>query len=116
MRALVYFRGKGETTYRKLGLQEMKALPPKGGDVTVDVDGKRTQARVMDRREFVSRWRKTPRDLSLYLEGIQPMKDPPARSRVSAARTSDPETTPTRTIRLGGLLSRFPFGRRRGLR
>lgn len=72
MQALVYFRFKGESTYRELGLQEMKALPPKGSDVTVEVDGKVTQARVMDRREFVSRRRKRPRDLSLYLDGVRP--------------------------------------------
>lgn len=69
MRALVYFRRRGETTYRKLGPQEMNALPPKGADVTIDVGGEITRARVMDRRDFVSRWRKRPRDLSLYLEG-----------------------------------------------
>jgi len=46
MRALVYFRRKGETTYRKLGPQEMSTLPPKGADVTVDVGGEITQARV----------------------------------------------------------------------
>lgn len=70
MRALVYFRRKGETTYRELGLQEMKALPPKGSDVTVEVDGRITRARVLDRREFVSSKHQTPRDLSLYLEGL----------------------------------------------
>jgi len=69
MRALVYFRSKGETTYRALGPQEMKALPVKGSDVTLDVDGKLTEARVMVRRESFSRWRKKPRDLSLYIEG-----------------------------------------------
>jgi hypothetical protein len=93
MRALVYFRGKGETTYRELGLQEMKALPPKGGDVTVDVDGKRTQARVMDRREFVSRG--SPQPLQFACRGrsdcptrtSSPLASPLAKSR--RARTGD---------------------------
>ena len=70
MYALVYFRRKGETTYRKLGLQEMKVLPVKGSDVTVDVDGTLTTARVMDRREFICDQHQRPRDLSLYVEGI----------------------------------------------
>ena len=70
MRALVYFRHKGETTYRNLGFQEMKELPPKGSDVTVNVDGKLKRARVLDRRKFVSRRRERSRDLSLYLEGV----------------------------------------------
>jgi hypothetical protein len=63
MRVLVYFRRNGETNWRELGLQEMKVLLPKGSDVTVEIDGKRTQARVMDRREFVSE-QQTPRDLT----------------------------------------------------
>jgi len=70
MRASVYFRRKGETTYRKLGLQELKVLPPKGSDVTVDVDGALTQTRVMGRRESICTEHQRPRDLSLYLEGI----------------------------------------------
>jgi len=70
MRALVYFRRKGQTDYRRLGLQEMTVLPPTGSDVTVDVDGTLTQARIMDRREFVSRKHRKPRDLSLYLQGF----------------------------------------------
>ena len=70
MHALVYFRRKGETTYRKLGLQEVKVLPPKGSDVTVDVDGALTQTRVMGRRESICTEHQRPRDLSLYLEGI----------------------------------------------
>ena len=69
MRALVYFRRKGETNYRELGLQEMKVLQPKGGDVTVEIGGELIRARVLDRREFVSE-QQTPRDLSLYLEGV----------------------------------------------
>ena len=69
MQALVYFRSKGQTVYRALGPQDMKTLPPKGCDVTLDVDGTVTRARVMDRTESVSRRLKTPRDLSLYLEG-----------------------------------------------
>jgi hypothetical protein len=48
----------------------MTVLPPTGSDVTVDVDGKLTQARIMDRREFVSRKHHKPRDLSLYLQGV----------------------------------------------
>jgi hypothetical protein len=48
----------------------MTVLPPTGSDVTVDVDGKLTQARIMDRREFVSRKHGRPRDLSLYLQGV----------------------------------------------
>jgi len=75
----VYFRRKGETTYRKLGLQEVKALPPKGSDVTVDVDGALTQARVMDRRESVCDQHQRPRGLSLYLEGIS-TENCPARA------------------------------------
>ena len=70
MRAWVYFRFKGEPTYRELGLQEMKALPPRGSEVTVELDGKLAPARVLDRREFVSREHQSPRDLSLYLEGF----------------------------------------------
>jgi len=70
MRALVYFRRKGQTNYRQLGLQDMTVLPPTGSDVTVDVDGTLTQARIMDRREFVSRKHRKPRDLSLYLQGV----------------------------------------------
>jgi hypothetical protein len=48
----------------------MTVLPPTGSDVTVDVDGTLTQARIMDRREFVSRKHRKPRDLSLYLQGF----------------------------------------------
>ena len=69
MRALVYFRSKGESDYRALGPQDMTALPVKGSDVMLDVNGKPTQARVMDRRESFSRWGKKPYDLSLYIEG-----------------------------------------------
>jgi hypothetical protein len=38
--------------------------------VTLEVDGKVAQARVLDRREFISYGYQTPRDLSLYLEGV----------------------------------------------
>jgi hypothetical protein len=68
MRALVYFRSKGETTSRALGPQEMKALPLKSSDVTLDVDEKLAQVRVMDRRGSFLRWCKRPRDLSLSIE------------------------------------------------
>ena len=69
MQALLFFRRKGETTYRELGLQEMRELPQRGSDVTVEVDGKVAQARVVDRRESVCSEHK-PRGLSLYLEGV----------------------------------------------
>jgi hypothetical protein len=48
----------------------VKELPPKGCDVTLEIDGKVAQARVLDRREFVSYGYQTPRDLTLYLEGV----------------------------------------------
>ena len=70
MQAWLYFRRKGETAYRELGLQEVKELPPKGCEVTLEIDGKVAQARVLDRREFVSYGYQTPRDLTLYLEGV----------------------------------------------
>ena len=76
MRALIYFRRKGEPAYRGLGLQEVKALPPKGSDVTVEIDGKVTAARIMDRREAASHRRKKPGEMSLYLEGASPKKSP----------------------------------------
>jgi hypothetical protein len=69
MGALVYFRRKGETTQRELGLQDMKELPPRGRDVTIEVDGKLARAWVLDRREFVSRKHRTPRALNLDLDG-----------------------------------------------
>ena len=50
-----------------LGLQEVKELPP---EVTLEVVGKVAQARVLDRRAFISYGYQTPRDLSLYLEGV----------------------------------------------
>jgi hypothetical protein len=61
----VYFRRKGETSYRKLGVQETSVLPPKGSDGTVDVDGTLTLARVIRlalgqeaaRLEPLPRWR-----------------------------------------------------------
>jgi hypothetical protein len=67
MQAWLYFHRKGETTYRELGLQEVKELPP---EVTLEVVGKVAQARVLDRRAFISYGYQTPRDLSLYLEGV----------------------------------------------
>jgi len=70
MRAWLYFRRKGETTYRELGLQELRELPLRGCEVTLEVDGKVAQARVLDYREFISDGYQTPRDLSLYLEGV----------------------------------------------
>lgn len=70
MHALVYFRRKGDMTYRALGAQDVKTLPPLGCNVMVDVDGTPTRARVMDRRESISREHQTPLDLSLYLQGV----------------------------------------------
>jgi len=70
MNALVYFRSKGQSHFRKLGLQGLAELPATGSHVIVDVDGQRMRARVRDRRESISRWRKIPRYLSLYLEGL----------------------------------------------
>jgi hypothetical protein len=70
MQAWLYFHRKGETTYRELGLQELRELPPRGCEVTLEVDGKVAQARVLDRREFISYGYQTPRDLSLYLGGV----------------------------------------------
>jgi hypothetical protein len=69
MQALLFFRRKGETTYRELGLQEMRELPQRGSDVTVEVDGKVAQARVVDRRESCNEHQR-PRGLSLYLEAV----------------------------------------------
>jgi hypothetical protein len=48
----------------------VKELPPRGCEVTLEVDGKVAQARVLDYREFISDGYQTPRDLSLYLEGV----------------------------------------------
>lgn len=70
MNALVYFRSKGQRSYRKLGVQGVRELPATGSHVTVDIDGERMRARVRDRRETISAWRKSPRDLTLYLDAI----------------------------------------------
>jgi len=70
MRASISFRRKGQKTYRRLGSQEMNALPPVGGNVTVDVDGKPTQARVIGCYEFVPREHEPAPEPSLYLEGV----------------------------------------------
>jgi hypothetical protein len=70
MQAWLYFHRKGETTYRELGLQEVRELPPRGCAVTLEVGGKVAQTRVLDRSAFISYGYQTPRDLSLYLEGV----------------------------------------------
>ena len=70
MRASVRFRRKGEKIYRKLGSQEMNALPTAGVMVTIDVDGKPLRAQVVACFEFVPREHEPAPEPSLYLEGI----------------------------------------------
>ncbi len=76
MRALIHFRGAGETNYRELGVQDISALPPKGSHVTLTVDGKSTRARVVDRRETISPQKLAPGHLNLFLESLQPEEQP----------------------------------------
>ena len=50
MRALIYYRRRGEREYRELGVQEITEFPASGAGVTLDVDGVPTRARVIGRR------------------------------------------------------------------
>jgi hypothetical protein len=70
IRAAVYFRRMGEWKYRKLASRQMNALPAVGGMVTVDVDGKPTRARVVERYEFVPREHEPAPEPSLYVESV----------------------------------------------
>lgn len=70
MRASIHFRDAGETKYRELGVQDVRALPPTGSHVTLTVDGRSTRARVVDRRETISPQMLAPGHLNLFLESL----------------------------------------------
>ena len=71
MRAQLYFRRRGEKEYRALGVQELYGLLPTGVDVWIDVDGTRTRARMIGRRESVSSDHR-PSALSFYFDAPSP--------------------------------------------
>lgn len=70
MRASIHFRDPGETEYRELGVQEVRALPATGSHVTLTVDGRSTRARVVGRREALSPKMLAPGYLNLFLESL----------------------------------------------
>jgi hypothetical protein len=69
MRARVYFRRKGEPTFRDLGSREMGSVPPEDDNVIINIDGETIQARVDRVRTFVATKHEPARDPDVYLEG-----------------------------------------------
>ena len=70
MQVHVYFRHKGEATFRDLGNRDMGSVPPEDDVVVINIEGETLRAKVGKTRTYVATKHQPARDPDVYLDGM----------------------------------------------